>query len=155
MAAEGAVQEDPTTTATICRWNCWICPQQLQRGPPSSGTMGSGDSVILIITSSDYSVQVQESQSVQFLLMRQLLFFTFSLTSQVLFERQRPEEHSWDSACQAFLQNKISCKRSFLFCPLSFCHPSVMMGSVLLALGLLLMTSEQSLSFKWQLGVLA
>lgn len=30
-----------------------------------------------------------------------------------------------------------------------------MMGSVLLVLGLLLMTSEQSLSFKWQFGVLA
>ena len=58
---------------------------------------------------------------------------------------------TWDSACQAFIQSNISCKNKLLVLSLlSF----LMMGSVLLALGLLLMTSEQFLSFNWQLRVL-
>lgn len=48
-------------------------------------------------------------------------FWCLSLTSQVLVERQRPEALlglglgfgfiTWGSACQAFVQNKISCKK--------------------------------------------
>lgn len=54
---------------------------------------------------------------------------------------------TWGSACQAFIQSKVSCEKELpVLSLLSF----LMMGSVMLALGLLLMTSEQFLSFKWQ-----
>lgn len=59
VVAEGAVLEDPTPqplSAVLCRRNYRICPQQLQRVPPNSGMMGSGDSVTSIITSSDASL---------------------------------------------------------------------------------------------------
>lgn len=78
--------------------------------------MGSDDSVISIITSSDYSVQMQESQPVQFLFMKQIIFFTFlvpiSYLSSPSWETEaRSTFITWDSACQAFPQNKISCKK--------------------------------------------